>query len=162
MQNGGNNSGDAMIGGYVVVEHRHCNGWHDNTVTHAFAELAAAENYVEGRIDEQITRRDGGYADDDTWLLNHDDRPTLHAVSPRIFAKAQDHLSRGHDYEAFAYRLGTAIARHTQESEWSRVKYPYTYKVGETEVFATKSEAAAAEAPARPAARPSSAAPKVG
>jgi hypothetical protein len=88
MQNDGNNSGDAMIGGYVVVEHRHCNGWHDHTVTHAFTELAAAETHVEGRI-EQIARRDSGYADDDTWLLNHDDRPTLHAVSPRIFAKAQ-------------------------------------------------------------------------
>src|ERR1700730_722500 len=144
MQNDGNNSG-GTIRGYVVVEHRFCNGHHDHAVTHAFGELAAAQKHVEGRI-EQITRRDSGYAADETWLLNHDDHPTLHAVSPRIFAKAQDHLSRGHDYEGFAYRLGTAIARHTEESEGSRVKYPYTYKVGETEVFCTKSESADATA----------------
>src|SRR5205823_5256837 len=67
-------------------------------------------------------------------------------MSPRIFAKAQDHLSRGHDYEAFASRLGTAIARHSEKNEGSRVKYPYTYKVGGTEVFGTKSECVAATA----------------
>jgi hypothetical protein len=133
------------IGGYVVVTHLVSNGYHDHIVTHAFGDLRAAEKHVAGRR-AKIDREAERYGDTETSLLNHEEYPTLHAVSPKLFEKAQEYLARingprdSRPLPNFGYDLGTAINRHTEKSEWSRVPYPYTYKVGTTEVLAAKSE----------------------
>jgi hypothetical protein len=154
------------IGGYVIVTRLVCNGYHDNIVTHAFGDLRGAEKHVAERKTEIDRKRSEQYADDDTNLLNYEDYPTLHAVSPKLFARAQEYLERengprdSRPSDSFGYHFGTAIARHTEESKWLLAKYPYTYMAGETEVFCTKSEYAEARHTPRP--RPAAALQKSG
>jgi hypothetical protein len=123
-----------IIGGYIIVAHRLCSGYSDDSVTHAFKDLDAAKEYARARrqkIDETYYDIEGG----------HDEsRPTIHAVAPKLFEKVQDHLLKKYDRDSFMFELGTAITKK---------RHPYSYGAGEIKVLCTKSEAPATEAPAR-------------
>src|SRR3954447_26006063 len=77
------------IGGYVIVAHRTISGHYaDDRVTHAFKDLEAAKKEARDRTEKiENTHQDyeGGHIEY---------RPTIHAVSPKLFGKVEEHLSR--------------------------------------------------------------------
>lgn len=130
------------IGGYLIVDHRTCNGWHEHTVSYAFKDLDAAKEHVRAR-NAEISNR---YFDEESG--DSESSPTIHAVLPALFKMAQDRLShndcvdsRPRDFSA--YQLGEAITRQSRPL-WRRAgTFPYSYTVEGAEVFCIKSEAPA-------------------
>jgi hypothetical protein len=122
------------IGGYIIVAHRVVCGWSEPQVTHAFKDLGAAEKYVEARKDEIAA----SYFDEGS--ATGEFHPTLHAVSPTLFERVQERLSRQQN-DAGVDHLAVAITRQVVPS----------YRVGGVEVLCTKGEAGGAVA-SRPAA----------
>jgi hypothetical protein len=137
------------VGGYIIVAHRVVCGWNEPQITHAFKDLGAGEKFVEARKDEiAASYFDEGSATGEFY-------PTLHPVSPTLFERVQERLSRHQNEPAAVDHLAVAITRQVVPS----------YRVGGVEVMCTKAEAGGAVASRAAAAAPAArngAAPRVG